>query len=50
MHVMLNIKPLADVVCFKYLGLHVAGDGGCEMDDVHRMNEEYRALGALKSC
>ena len=35
--------------CFKYLGLQVAADGGCEMDVVHRMNEGHRAWGALKS-
>ena len=35
--------------CFKYLGSQVAADGGCERDVVHRMNEEYRAWGALKS-
>ena len=27
----------------------MAAEGGCEMDVVHRMNEGYRALGALKS-
>ena len=27
----------------------VAADGGCERDMVHRMTEEYRAWGALKS-
>ena len=35
--------------CFKYLGLQVAADGGCERDVVYRMNEGYRAWGALKS-
>ena len=35
--------------CFKYLGSQVAADGGCERDVVHRMNEVYRAWGALKS-
>ena len=30
-------------------GSQVAADGGCERDVVHRMNEGYRALGALKS-
>ena len=35
--------------CFKYLGSEVAADGGCENDVVHRMNEGYRAWGALKS-
>ena len=35
--------------CFKYLGSQVAADGGCETDVVHRMNEGYRACGALKS-
>ena len=27
----------------------MAADGGCERDMVHRMNEGYRAWGALKS-
>ena len=35
--------------CFKYPGLQVAADGRCETDVVHRMNEGYRACGALKS-
>ena len=38
-----------EVGCFKYLGSQVAADGGCERDVIHRMNEGYRALGALKS-
>ena len=45
----LNGEPLEEVDCFKYLGSQVAADGGCEMDVVHRMNEGYRAWGALKS-
>ena len=49
MHVILNSKPLEEVDCFKYLGSQVATDGGCERDVVHRMNEGYRAWGALKS-
>ena len=49
MHVILNDEPLEEVHCFKYLGSQVAADGGCEMDVVHRMNEGYRAWGALKS-
>ena len=27
----------------------MAADGGCERDVVHRMDEEYRGWGALKS-
>ena len=27
----------------------MAADGGCETDVIHRMNEGYRAWGALKS-
>ena len=27
----------------------MAADGGCEWDVVHRMNEGYRAWGAMKS-
>ena len=49
MHVILNSEPLEEVDCFKYLGSQVAADGGCERDVVHRMNEVYRAWGALKS-
>ena len=45
----LNGEPLEEVDCFKYLGSQVAADGGCEMDGIHRMNEGYRAWGALKS-
>ena len=48
MHVILNGEPLEDVDCFKYLGSQVAADRGCERDVVHRMNEGYRAPGALK--
>ena len=49
MHVILNSELLEEVDCFKYLGLQVLADGGCERDVVHRMNEGYRAWGALKS-
>ena len=49
MHVILNDEPLEKVDCFKYMGSQVAADGGCESDVVHRMNEGYRAWGALKS-
>ena len=31
------------------LGSQVAADEGCERDVLHRMNEGYRAWGALKS-
>ena len=49
MHVILNGEPLEEEDCFKYLGSQVAADGGCERDEVHRMNEGFRAWGALKS-
>ena len=39
--VILNGEPLEEVDCFKYLGLQVAVNGGCEMDVVHSMNEGY---------
>ena len=42
----LNGEPLEEVDCFKNLGSQV---GGCERGVVHRMNEGYRAWGALKS-
>ena len=48
MHV-INGELLEEVDCFKYLGSQVGADGGCERDMVHRMNEGYRAWGALKS-
>ena len=48
MHVILNGEPLDEADYFKYLGSQVAVDGGCERDVVHRMNEGYRAWGALK--
>ena len=49
MHVILNGEPLEEVDCFMYLGSQVAADGGHDRDVVHRMNEGYRAWGALKS-
>ena len=50
MHVILNGEPLEEVDCFKYLGSQMAADGRCEMDEARRrMNEGYRACGALKS-
>ena len=49
MYAILNGKPLEEVDCFKYLGSQVSAYGGCEKDLVHRMNEQYRAWGALKS-
>ena len=49
MHVILNGEPLEEVDCFKYLGSQVPADGGCVRDVVHRMDERYRAWGALIS-
>ena len=49
MHLILYGELLEEVDCFKYLGLQVAANGGCERDVVHRMNEGYRAHGAMKS-
>ena len=49
MNVILYGEKLDEVDCFKYLGLQVAADGGCERDVVQRMNEGYREWGALKS-
>ena len=42
MHVQLKL-------CFYDLWSLVAADGGSEGDLLHRMNEEYKALGALQS-
>ena len=47
MHMILNGEPLEEMDCVKYLGSQVAAD--VKWDVVHRMNEGYRALGALKS-
>ena len=44
-----NGGPLEEVDCFKYLGSQVAADGGSDRHVVHRMNQGYRAWGALKS-
>ena len=49
MHVILNGDPLEEVDWFRYLGSQVAADGRCERHVVHRMNEEHREWGALKS-
>ena len=49
MNVILNGEPLEEVDCYKYLGSQVAADAGCERYVVPRMNEGYRAWGALKS-
>ena len=42
-------EPLEEVDYFKYLGSKVAAGWGCERNLVHRMNDGYRAWGALKS-
>ena len=42
MHAILNSELLEEVKCFKYLGLQVTADGGCERVMVYRMNEGYR--------
>ena len=49
MYVRLNGDQLEEVDCFKYLGSQVPADGGWERDVVYRMNEWYKAWGALKS-
>ena len=46
MHVILNGEP-EEVDCSKYLGSQVAADEGCERDVIHKLNEGYRAWGAL---
>ena len=43
MHMILNGEPLEEVDYFKYLGSHVAADGGGERHVVRRMNEEDKA-------
>ena len=49
MNVILKGESFEEVDCFKYQGSQVSADGGCERDVVHRMNEEYKAWGELKS-
>ena len=49
MHVILYVEPLEELDCFNYMVSQVAADVGCERDMLHRMNEGYRAWGALKS-
>ena len=49
MHMRLNGELLEEVDCFKCLWSHVATDGGCERDVVHKMNEGYKAWSALES-
>ena len=49
MNVRLNGDQLEEVECFKYLGSQVAADGGCESDVGHRINEGFKAWGAMKS-
>ena len=50
MHVILHGELIEEVDCFKHLLSQVLADGGCERVLVYRMNERYRAWGALKSC
>ena len=50
MHVILNGEQLEEVDCFKYLWLQVVDDGGCEWDEVHRMNEWYQSLRSTEKC
>ena len=49
LHLRQNGEPLVEVDCFKYLWSQVEADRRCERDVVHRMNEEYKSWGALKS-
>ena len=49
LHVILKGEPLEEVKCFMYMDSQVAADGASERDVVYRMNEGYRAWGALKS-
>ena len=39
MHVRLNGKLVEAVDCFKYLGLQMSLDGGCERDVINTMNK-----------
>jgi len=48
MNVVLNDKLLEEVECFKYLGLHVAVDGGIDVEVKYRINEVGKVLN--KQC
>ncbi len=48
MNVALNGKVLEKIQCFKYLGLHVAVDGGIEREVKFRMNEVGKVCGRMK--
>ncbi len=49
MNVALNGKMLEEVECFKYLGSHVAVDGGIDGYMRFRMNEVRKVCGRMKS-
>ncbi len=49
MNVALNGEMLKQVECFKYLGSHVAVDGGIEGEVKFRMNEVGKVCGGMKS-
>ena len=48
LNAMLNGEALEEVDQFKYLGSVIATNGGVEADVHHRVNEDYKVLGALK--
>ncbi len=48
MTVVLNEEMLQEVERFKYLGLHVAVDGGIEAEVKFRMNEVGKVCGGMK--
>ena len=43
MYVRRNDETLEEVDYIKYVAAQVSADGGCNWDDVHRMNEGYKA-------
>ena len=47
MNVVLNGKLLEEVECFKYLGSHVAVDGGIDVEVKCRMNEVGKVWGGM---
>ncbi len=49
MNVALNGKLLEKVECFKFLGSHVAVDGGIDGEVKFRMNEVGNVCGRMKS-
>ncbi len=46
--IVMNRKLLEEVECFKYLGMHVAVDGGIDVEVKFRINEMEKVWGVMK--